>query len=339
MTLVTARMSTAATPKPSGRKRAASRRVEFLKSFDRSSGMPAAPQRPPNPPRASSAGGLTTSSAGAGTAAVAVLAVLPVAAHAASSSRELGGDDLGVGRTGLEQFVVRAEPDLAAVLDHEDLIGVDDRGDPLGDDDRHRVGDHRHERGAQPRVGGEVERGERVVEQVDARPPDERARDREALPLPARDVGTALADRRVELPGIAETKSRACAISSARHSSSSVASGFAWRRLVATVPVKRYGFCGTRPMRLHSSSGSMSRTSTPSTSTVPPVASNSRGTRLSNVVLPATGAPDDRGGLARDCLERDVAQHRVVGAGIVELHVAQLERARGAERGDRVRRR
>ena len=44
-------------------------------------------------------------------------------------------------------------------------------------------------------------------------------------------------------------------------------------------------------MRLHSSSGSMSRTSCPSTSTVPPVVSNSRGTRLSSVVLPAPVLP------------------------------------------------
>ena len=53
VTLETARIRTPATPRPSGRNRAASRRVEFLKSFDRSSGMPTAPHRPPNPPRAS----------------------------------------------------------------------------------------------------------------------------------------------------------------------------------------------------------------------------------------------------------------------------------------------
>ncbi len=46
VTLATASSSTNATPKPSGRSRAASRRVEFLKSFERSSGMPAAPHRP-----------------------------------------------------------------------------------------------------------------------------------------------------------------------------------------------------------------------------------------------------------------------------------------------------
>ncbi len=46
VTLATARTRTSATPRPSGRSRAARRRVEFLKSLDRSSGIPAAPNRP-----------------------------------------------------------------------------------------------------------------------------------------------------------------------------------------------------------------------------------------------------------------------------------------------------
>jgi len=61
--------------------------------------------------------------------------------------------------------------------------------------------------------------------------------------------------------------------------------------LLATVPVNRYGFCGTIPTRLHRYSGSRSRTSTPSTSTCPPVASKRRGTSPSNVVLPAPVLP------------------------------------------------
>ncbi len=45
------------------------------------------------------------------------------------------------------------------------------------------------------------------------------------------------------------------------------------------------------PIRAHSSSGSRWRTSTPSTSTVPAVASESRGMRSSIVVLPAPVEP------------------------------------------------
>jgi hypothetical protein len=50
-------------------------------------------------------------------------------------------------------------------------------------------------------------------------------------------------------PSIARTKSSAWATRSASQSWSSVASGSAYRRLLATVPLKRKGFCGTRPMR------------------------------------------------------------------------------------------
>ena len=57
------------------------------------------------------------------------------------------------------------------------------------------------------------------------------------------------------------------------------------------VPEKRYGRCGTSPIRLHSTSGASSRTSTPSTNTEPDVASNSRGTRWSSVVLPEPVLP------------------------------------------------
>ena len=58
-----------------------------------------------------------------------------------------------------------------------------------------------YERGAEPGVGREVERGERVVEQVDVGPLHQRAGDGETLALPARDVGAALRDRRVEPAG------------------------------------------------------------------------------------------------------------------------------------------
>ena len=100
-----------------------------------------------------------------------------------------------------EQLVVRPEPDLAAVLDHQDLVGVTDGRDPLRHDDGHRVGHHRRERGAERGIGGEVERGERVVEEVDAGSAHEGPGDGEALALAAGDVGAALRDRGVEATG------------------------------------------------------------------------------------------------------------------------------------------
>ena len=70
--------------------------------------------------------------------------------------------------------------------------------DALGDDDHRRVADLSRQRGAQPRVGPEVERREAVVEDVDLGPLDERPGDREPLALAAGQVGAALGDRRLE---------------------------------------------------------------------------------------------------------------------------------------------
>ncbi len=83
VTLAIARIRTAATPSPSGASRAASRRVEFLKSLERSSGIPAAPNRPIWPPPRRSSGGLTVSASSCSSSPVVVERVV---AHAASSS-------------------------------------------------------------------------------------------------------------------------------------------------------------------------------------------------------------------------------------------------------------
>ncbi len=92
-------------------------------------------------------------------------------------------------------------------------------------------------------------------------------------------------------PPISSTKSRACAISSASHSSSSVASPLPYRRLDRTVPVNRYACCGTSPILARSTSGSSVRMSAPLTRTSPPVTSTSLGTRFTSVVLPAPVLP------------------------------------------------
>src|SRR5688572_24643603 len=111
---------------------------------------------------------------------------------------QLGRDDLLVRRGVGEQLLVRAAVDDDAVLEHEDHVGVADRGDALGDDQHRRLPGHRPERRPEPRVGGEVEGGERVVEEVDLRALHHRASDGETLPLTATDVGAALGDGRVE---------------------------------------------------------------------------------------------------------------------------------------------
>ena len=57
----------------------------------------------------------------------------------------------------------------------------------------HRLG----EAGADPRLGRRVDRRGRVVEDQDARVDEQRARDRDPLPLAARERDPALADDRV----------------------------------------------------------------------------------------------------------------------------------------------
>ena len=74
------------------------------------------------------------------------------------------------------------------------------------------------------------------------------------------------------------------------------------------VPVNRNAFCGTSPIRDQSTSGSRSRTSTPSTRTAPEVASKSRGTRLTSVDLPAPVEPMIATVWPGRARERDVAR-------------------------------
>ena len=183
-------------------------------------------------------------------------------------------------------------PAIRAVVEHDDPVGVDDRADALGDDDDRRVLRLGTQRRAQPRVGAGVERREAVVEQVHARPLDERPGDRQPLALAAGDVGAALVDGRVE---------------TARHGGDEVA------RLGDLERVPELGVGRVRPAEAqvvgdraaeqvgllrderrsvdHSVSSDCSRTSTPSTSTAPEVTSKKRGMRLSSVVLPEPVPP------------------------------------------------
>ena len=74
-------------------------------------------------------------------------------------------------------------------------------------------------------------------------------------------------------PGFCSTNSLAWAVSSACHSSSSVAEGLPHSRLSRMVPVNRAAFWGTTPTFCRSCPRGYFRTFTPSTSTAPLVAS------------------------------------------------------------------
>ena len=109
-------------------------------------------------------------------------------AHAAASAGELGLAR-SPRRSGRSRSSSSCVPiaDHRAVVEHDDLVGVDDRRDPLRDDDHRGVAGDGPQRRAQPRVGGEVERRERVVEQVDLRL---------ARPAPGRSPAAAAGRRR-----------------------------------------------------------------------------------------------------------------------------------------------
>src|SRR5699024_3902915 len=83
--------------------------------------------------------------------------------------RQLGFDDLALGRVRLGEFLVGAAADDPSRVEDDDLVGPADGRHALGDDDDRGLTGRFVEGGPQPRVGGDVEGGERIVEDVDLR--------------------------------------------------------------------------------------------------------------------------------------------------------------------------
>ena len=93
---------------------------------------------------------------------------------------------------------MRADPDRATLVEHDDAVRVLHRADPLCDDQARRARKVGFEALSQRRVGAVVEGGERVVEDQDLRLSRERPRDRQPLLLPAGQVCAALRDLAVK---------------------------------------------------------------------------------------------------------------------------------------------
>src|SRR5699024_9216045 len=108
--------------------------------------------------------------------------------------RQLGFDDLAVGRVRLGEFFVGAAADDPSRVEDDDLVGLTDGRYALGDDDDRGLTGRFVEGGPQPRVGGDVEGGERIVEDVDLRFDGQRSGDAQTLSLPARIVRSSLGD-------------------------------------------------------------------------------------------------------------------------------------------------
>src|SRR5580704_13454555 len=97
------------------------------------------------------------------------------------------------------QFVVGAKLDYPAVLKHADTIGLPDRGEPMRDQDGGAMPRGSEQTLEDLRFPAHVELRGRLVQQHDARAqPDRRQRpgQSDALPLPARQVGTAVVPAR-----------------------------------------------------------------------------------------------------------------------------------------------
>ena len=88
--------------------------------------------------------------------------------------------------------------DDAAVVEHQDAGGVAHGRKPVRDHEGGAVLHHLVERGLHLHLGGGVERAGRLVEDQDRRVLHQRARDRDALALAAREHAAALADAGLE---------------------------------------------------------------------------------------------------------------------------------------------
>ena len=102
---------------------------------------------------------------------------------------------------GRKQFLVRAPLDDLALLQDDDLIGVLDGREPVRHDQHRADGPHLFKRPLDQDLSLGVDVRRRLVEDQDLRPVQDRAREREQLPLSLREVLAALDDLRLVLVG------------------------------------------------------------------------------------------------------------------------------------------
>ena len=170
---------------------------------------------------------------------------------AAAGQATLGGPvavEARVAPPALEQLVVRALLDDPAVLEHDDQVGVADRREAMSDHERRAAGEQPPERALDLPLGADVDRRRRLVEDQDPRVGEERARERDELPLPEREAEprspssrvVALRQPRDELVGADGPR---CGLDLRRGSRP----GRPKAMLSATVPAKRKPSCGTIP--------------------------------------------------------------------------------------------
>ena len=97
-----------------------------------------------------------------------------------------------------KQLRVAADLDHAAVVEHDDRVGVAYRREPVRDHERGAVAREALEGGAYGGLADGIQMRGGLVEDQHGRVLEERARDRDALALAARELRAPLADDRVE---------------------------------------------------------------------------------------------------------------------------------------------
>src|SRR5215472_13696204 len=102
--------------------------------------------------------------------------------------------EMRIEAAGGEQLGVAARLDDAAGVDDDDAVGTLDRRQSVRDDDARAALHQSAERLLDEALGLGVERRRRLVEDEDRRVLEDRARDREALPLAARELARVVAD-------------------------------------------------------------------------------------------------------------------------------------------------
>src|SRR5688500_17613696 len=102
-----------------------------------------------------------------------------------------------IGASRCQQLAMSSALHDTAAVEHENLRRMLDRGETMGDDEDGPSLEQAIDRFLNEPLRFGIERGGSLIEDENRRIDEERARDRDALPLSARQAGAALSEQRV----------------------------------------------------------------------------------------------------------------------------------------------
>ena len=223
---------------------------------------------------------------------------------------------------------MRADPDDAAFVEDDDPVGVKDRAHTLGDDHHRRVARLRAQCRSETGIGGCVERGEAVVEQVDGRASHKSPRDRQALALAARDVRAALGDLGLEAPG--HSGDELGRLGDLERVPELLVGGLrsSEPQVVGHRAAEQVGLLGNDPDRRPRASSVPGRGHRGRRRARSPSSRRKARDQVQHRRLARPGASDDRRRLARQQRECQPVQHRLLAARVPEVDLLELAPAR-----------